>query len=126
TVLLFLLQLGQMTFAQEKTLRPSFIDDRTARVTGSALNWLASRQHENGSFGSTHEYAQNVGVTALSGMAFLCSGSVPEAGPYAEQVTGCLDYISSCSQANGYLVDGGSKTHGPMYGHGFGTMFLAE
>lgn len=102
------------------------ITPRTEQVIAKSLLWLASRQNEDGSYGATREYTQTIGLTSLSGLAFLASGSVPEAGPYAMQVNGCLNYMTSRSQANGYLVDGTHRTHGPMYGHGFGTMFLAE
>lgn len=114
------------TFAQENSLRPELIDEKTETLTNSALKWLAARQNEDGSFGSQKEYSQNVGVTALCGMSFLASGSVPEAGPYSAQVKLCTEFLLSCSQANGFLVNSAGETHGPMYGHGFGTMFLAE
>lgn len=112
--------------AQEKSARPEFIDDKTEKLTNAALQWLASRQNMDGSFGTELEYSQKVGVTALAGIAFLASGSVPEAGPYSAHVARCTEFLLSCSQANGYLVNSTEETHGPMYGHGFGTMFLAE
>lgn len=90
------------------------------------LQWLATRQHASGSFGSREDYAQNVGVTALCGLAFLASGSTPGKGPYGEHVSRVTDYVLSCSNAEGFLNEPGSKTHGPMYGHGFATMYLAE
>lgn len=112
--------------AQENISTSPLFNEESRQLTARALDWLAARQRQDGSFGSTTPYAQSVGVTALCGMAFLCSGSVPEAGPYDQNVTRCLDYILSCSQSNGYLVDAGTTSHGPMYGHGFATMFLAE
>ncbi len=114
------------TYGQDDTARPELVDEKTETLTNSALQWLATRQNEDGSFGSQQEYSQNVGITALCGMSFLASGSVPEAGPYSDQVTRCTEFLLSCSQANGYLVNSAAETHGPMYGHGFGTMFLAE
>lgn len=116
----------QSTVNAQSDSQVNLIDDRTERATNEALQWLADQQNENGSFGSAKEYAQNVGVTSLCGLAFLCSGSVPEAGPYSDQVVSCVDFVLSCSNPNGYLFDSKVKTHGPMYGHGFGTMFLAE
>ncbi len=125
--LLFILisQLPSTVHAQPY-LQENLIDDRTERATAEGLQWLADQQNENGSFGSAKEYSQDVGVTSLCGLAFLCSGSVPEAGPYSKQVVRCADFVLSCSNPNGYLNDAKVKTHGPMYGHGFGTMFLAE
>lgn len=106
--------------------RNSLMNGRRAAIVRDALQWLAARQQEDGAFGAAGPYARDVGVTALCGLAFLGSGSVPDAGPYAENVSKCLDYILSTSQANGYLVNTVRETHGPMYGHGFATMFLAE
>ncbi|WP_417849294.1 prenyltransferase/squalene oxidase repeat-containing protein [Thalassoglobus sp.] len=112
--------------AQEPPTQSKFLDERAVRVTEDALKWLAERQNEDGTFGTARTSPHQVGVTALCGMAFLASGSVPEAGPYAEHVSKCVQFMLSCSQPNGYLVNTELKTHGPMYGHGFGTMFLAE
>lgn len=89
------------------------------------LSWLASRQHDDGSFGSG-EYRGNVAVTALCGMAFMSGGSTPGRGPYGEQVSRCVDYLLANTQQSGFIRDPGSASHGPMYGHGFATLFLAE
>lgn len=113
-------------FGQETTGDISPIDDETKNVINQGLAWLAKKQNEDGSFGGQGEYSQNVGVTALAGMAFLCDGNVPNAGQYSEQVEGCLDYLLSRSQVSGYIVETDEQVHGPMYGHGFATMFLAE
>ncbi|CAK9038415.1 unnamed protein product, partial [Durusdinium trenchii] len=113
-------------YGQETTGDISPIDDETKNVINQGLAWLAKQQNEDGSFGGQGEYSQNVGVTALAGMAFLCDGNVPNAGQYSKQVTGCLDYLLSRSQVSGYIVETDEQVHGPMYGHGFATMFLAE
>jgi hypothetical protein len=79
-----------------------------------------------GAFGEPDAYARNVGVTALCGLAMLSSGSTPDRGPYGKHLTGITNYLLSCRAANGFIIETESKSHGPMYGHGFAVMYLAE
>jgi len=89
------------------------------------LAYLASRQHEDGSFGSG-PYRGNVAVCGLAGTAFLAAGSTPGRGPYGGNVNRCVDYLLANCEQSGYIIAPGAPSHGPMYGHGFATMFLAE
>ncbi|MBN2291116.1 MAG: terpene cyclase/mutase family protein [Pirellulales bacterium] len=89
------------------------------------LTVLASRQHDDGSFGSGN-FRGNVAVTALAGMAMMSAGSTPGRGPYGSQISKSMDYLLSCSQKSGLIVAHGATSRGPMYGHGFATLFLAE
>jgi hypothetical protein len=59
-------------------------------------------------------------------MAFMAGGSTPGRGPYGDEVDLCLKYILDNAQDSGYINAPGSGSHGPMYGHGFATLFLAE
>ena len=59
-------------------------------------------------------------------MAFLGSGSTPGRGPYGQHVSRCVDFILANTQESGFINVPGSGSHGPMYGHGFATLFLAE
>ena len=104
------------------------ITPRAEKGIADGLRWLANEQQADGSFGSVFAYDGNVGVAGLCGMAFLASGSTPERGPYGEAVTRTLDYVLSCDQPSGFLSekDAGERYHGPMYGHGFAMLFLAE
>jgi len=88
------------------------------------LSWLASMQGADGSYGSTSNYGRHVGLTGLSGLAFMSEGSVPGRGKYGSQVDGCVNFILSCRSESGLLA--AETSHGPMYGHGFATLFLAE
>lgn len=99
----------------------------TQRAIDQGLSWLANEQNRSGSFGSAGGYSENVGVTSLVGMAFLASGSTPDRGRYGKQVTATVDYLLSRAQPNGYILSPKtSQSHGPMYGHGFATLFLSE
>ena len=89
------------------------------------LAFLAQRQQEDGALGSGG-YSRNVAVCALAGMAFMSGGSTPGRGPYGRHVGACVDYILSCTKDSGFIEADDSSSHGPMYGHGFATLFLAE
>lgn len=91
------------------------------------LAFLASAQHADGAFGDRGSYRKNVAVTALSGMAFLAGGSTPGRGPYGNHVNQAVRYILSRAQPSGYILsEERGVGQGPMYGHGFATLFLAE
>jgi len=90
-----------------------------------ALAWLADRQHNDGSFG-TGNLRGNVAVTALAGMAFMSGGSTPNRGPYGSQVNRVVDYLMEQTEQSGFIINRKALSQGPMYGHGFATMFLAE
>jgi squalene cyclase len=89
------------------------------------LAFLSHQQHEDGSFGSGG-YARDVAVAGLAGMAYLSSGSTPGRGPYGTNAAKCVDFILENTQESGFINVPGSGSHGPMYGHGFATLFLAE
>jgi hypothetical protein len=89
------------------------------------LAWLAAQQADDGSFGSGG-FRGNVAVTALAGLAFMTCGHVPKEGPYGEVVERAVGYILDCTGESGFIESKGSTFHGPMYGHGFATLFLAE
>ncbi len=88
------------------------------------LAWLAQRQASDGSFGSMSHYGPHVGITGLAAMAFMSDGNMPGRGRHAEVVDRCLSYLLTQSSESGLLA--AETSHGPMYGHGFATLFLAE
>lgn len=108
----------------EKTAA-EFMTREAQRAVDRGLQWLANAQHEDGAFGSGG-YSRNVAVCGLAGLAMLSSGSTPGRGPYGAHVGRCLGYILEQCQDSGFIQESGSSTHGPMYGHGFATLFLAE
>lgn len=88
------------------------------------LKWLAQQQKPDGSFGSLSHYGPNVAITGLAGMAFMGDGNTPGRGRYGAQVEGCVRFVLAHSSESGLLA--AEVSHGPMYDHGFGTLFLAE
>ena len=87
------------------------------------LAYLASVQNEDGSFGRGR-FSRHVGITALCGIAFLADGHVPGRGRYGDTVAKALEYVLKSSEESGLLAVENST--GPMYGHGFGALFLGE
>ncbi len=103
----------------------AMITPAAQRAIDKALGWLAGRQNDDGSFGSG-AYRANVGICGLSGMALMAGGSTPGRGPYGQQVDRALDYVLANAQPSGFICEPAATSHGPMYGHGFATTFLAE
>jgi len=97
----------------------------TLEATHKALEYLAAKQNPDGTFGSA-QYGQNVGVVGLIGLAFLSSGSTPGRGPFGESINQCVAYLMDHAQETGFICEPVGSSHGPMYGHGFATLFLAE
>lgn len=89
------------------------------------LAFLATRQADDGAF-STNGYGRNVAVCALAGMAWLSNGSTPDRGPYGAEVSKVTDFLLENTEESGFISVDGAASHGPMYGHGFATLFLAE
>lgn len=88
------------------------------------LAWLAGHQGQDGSFGELSHYGPHVGISGLAGLAFMSEGSMPGRGRFSPQVERCLDFVLSHASESGLIA--AETSHGPMYGHGFATLFLAE
>jgi len=117
---------GQQPF--DTSRNQNFVTNETQQAIDRGLAWLTRRQvisgREEGAFGHSG-YAGGVAVSSLAGLAFMMSGSPPGQGPFGKQIDRCIRYITSCTQETGYIaVPGGGQDN--MYGHGFGTLFLAE
>ncbi len=95
------------------------------RAINSGLAWLAKQQNSDGSYG-TGAYRGNIAVTSLAGLAFMGNGSSPGRGPYGGQIDRALKYVMDNTAPSGFIAVANAGTHGPMYSHGFGTLFLAE
>jgi hypothetical protein len=101
----------------------ALITDEMREGVSKGLRRLAELQDNNGSF--TRGGSQNVqiAITALSGLAFLASGSTPETGPYATNIRRAMNYLLGMQDVNtGYITGDGSRIHG----HGYATLFLAQ
>ena len=88
----------------------------------NGLAWIAKTQSRLG-----HWTAANypTAMTALAGLALLCSGSTTTQGPYAKQVRRVVDYLTSKSRKNG-LIGNPVRDNRYTYGHGFSMLFLSQ
>jgi hypothetical protein len=111
------------------------ITPETETAIERGLAYLARSQDREGAFGTGH-YQNNVAVTSLAAMAFMAGGHLPGRGSFGRVVTRALEFVlaqgdqrgtTSPLHPAGFLHNSiGPYQHGPMYGHGFGTLFLAE
>jgi hypothetical protein len=105
------------------------ITGEAQRAVDSGLAFLQGQQHPDGSFG-TGNHKGGVAITSLAGLAFMAGGHQPGRGQYGRTVTRALEFLVNLEQRNstrpGFLYNPFAMRNGPMYGHGFGTLFLAE
>ena len=122
-------------FGAAPTPPPDKLADRPSQVRGDeitpqqqqsverGLEWLAKHQKPDGSYGGDG-MNPHAGITALAALAFMQAGNLPGRGKYGDNVQRCLDFVLNNCQESGLIVS--DQSHGPMYGHGFATLFLAE
>src|SRR3954454_14963675 len=104
-------------------VRGDELNERQKASVEKGLAWLAARQAQDATF-VQHGYSNHAGITALAGLAFMQAGNLPGRGKYGREVQNCLDFVlNSCTESGLIASD---MTQGPMYGHGFATLFLAE
>jgi len=85
--------------------------------------YLASIQDEDGSFGASR-YGRHVGISSLACLAYMADGHLPQRGQYGPNVEKGLKFVLNHAQETGLIA--ADTSHGPMYGHGFATLFLGE
>jgi hypothetical protein len=105
------------------------INTRTDQAIQRGLAYLNSHRDREGSFG-TGGYRGNVAVTSLAAMAFMCAGHQPNRGTYGRVVLDALKFVLGKENVDGgtpgFIHNRMASPHGPMYGHGFATLFLSE
>jgi hypothetical protein len=103
------------------------ITQATQEAIDAGLAYLARNQNPDGSFG-TNQHRGNVAITSLAGLAFMAGGHQPGRGRYGTNVTDAVRNILSLESPNprGYFHNPRNAFHGPMYGHGFAALFVAE
>ena len=105
------------------------VTDETQNSINRGLDFLAAQgaQGNDGSFG-TQQHAGNVAITSLAGLAFLAGGHEPGRNTHGEKVKRAVEFLLSKEDPRtpGYFHNPATPMHGPMYAHGFATLFLAE
>lgn len=102
------------------------VDEMTEKLDVTVrrgLKSLATQQNSDGSFGRGR-YGRHVGITALCALAFMADGNLPGRGRYGSEVQHALEFVLASATETGLLA--AETSHGPMYGHGFATLFLGE
>ncbi|MBX7104680.1 MAG: terpene cyclase/mutase family protein [Gemmataceae bacterium] len=112
----------------DKAVTPDHITPETQKAIDKGLAYLARSQAADGSYGDRPALQRNVALTALGGLAFMAGGHVPGKGAYGSNVTRAIEFVLAQESRTvpGFLWHEVQSTHGPMYSHGFGTMFIAE
>jgi hypothetical protein len=99
------------------------MDDDVKKATAKALEWLASKQNPDGSWGDS-SYPHNTAITGFALMALMSQGHVPNEGKYGPEVAkGTRFLLASAREGDGYLI--GSRS-GNMYCHGMATLCLSQ
>jgi hypothetical protein len=93
-----------------------------ANATRKGLDYLARNQSTRGQW-NTPPYS--VALSALAGLAMLCSGSTSTQGPYAKNISRTCDYLLSKCRDNGLIGDPTGDVR-YTYGHGFSMLFLSQ
>src|SRR5262249_44684191 len=109
--------------------RPAMVTEKCEKAIEKGVSWLAKNQGRDGAYHVDHGWAAYpVAMTSLAGMAFLAPRGTPSRGRYAPNVRRVVDYLLRQSRRTGRtgLITSPGEESRSMYGHGFGTMFLAE
>ncbi len=106
------------------------IPDKYKEHIRRGLEWLAKNQQKDGHWAANGDH-HPVAMTGLAGLAMLMEGSTVRDGKYATNIRKAADWLMARSQKgnrNGLIgnPDHPSEQGRYMYGHGFGTLFLAS
>jgi len=99
------------------------ITEKARNAIKRGLAYLAAAQSPEGHYGHDR-YGKHVGITALACLAFMADGHLPDRGTYGTHVQRGLAFIVDQASESGLIA--ADTSHGPMYGHGFATLFLGE
>ncbi len=107
--------------AQPNQVRGDEITPAAQAAIEKGLAFLSSRQARDGSWSAG---SSGAGITGLAGLALMSGGNLPGRGKYGDTVQRAVDYVCNASNNDGLIA--ADNSHGPMYGHGFATLFLGE
>ncbi|MCZ2340331.1 MAG: hypothetical protein LC104_00880 [Bacteroidales bacterium] len=119
---------------QDRASRASPHDWLTSDAQAVIDNGLRYLGHEaqgrDGSYSDSRSGFGNVAITGLAGLALMSGGHQPGRGAYGQAVARAAHWIAERGERSspiGYLNNADALlSHGGMYQHGFGALFLAE
>jgi squalene cyclase len=114
--------LAQSTSSQNNP-GESEITEELDNAINSGMQYLASTQESDGSW-DDGRFGKNVAITSLACLALMSDGHLPGRGQYADTVDRGVGFVLDSSTESGLIT--ANSTNGPMYGHGFATLFLGE
>jgi squalene cyclase len=103
-------------------------EEKWETATRKGLDWVASSQSSLGHWiadEKSNAAAYPTAMTALAGLALLCSGSTTTQGPYAKTIRKAVDYLLGKQRASGLIGDPDTDNR-YTYGHGFAMLFLSQ
>ncbi|MCB1229816.1 MAG: hypothetical protein KDN19_06100 [Verrucomicrobiae bacterium] len=103
-------------------LRESGGEDRAEKAVRNALEWLATQQNENGSFGKKYYSA----MSGLSLLAFLGHCETPESPKFGDAVVGAAMYLIQVSKERDGLMWNGEGGNHKSYEHAIAVYALSE
>jgi hypothetical protein len=119
---------AQEAAGEARTAPPEGVTPEIELSIERGLRYLIDHQAEDGSWtGDQGSYP--VAMTALSGVAFLSSGSTATRGPYAPVIRRAAAFLLKSRQEGLFSSNfetGAWNEPRPMYGHAFSMMFLAQ
>lgn len=110
---------GPASSSSMMAINPRFGWEKTIE---KGLAWLAKQQTRSG--GWPHD-TYPAAMTALSGIALICSGSTTTQGPYAKNIRNTVNYLLTKTRKNGLIGDP-KRDDRYTYGHGFAMLFLSQ
>ena len=90
---------GPASSSSMMAINPRFGWEKTIE---KGLAWLAKQQTRSG--GWPHD-TYPAAMTALSGIALICSGSTTTQGPYAKNIRNTVNYLLTKTRKNGLIGD---------------------
>lgn len=103
-------------------VRGDEITPESRAAVEKGLEWLASRQEADGSFGGGRR--GGTAFTSLAAIAFMSAGHLPGRGKYGDVVSRAVEAVVDQAQPSGLLCE--QEAGGVMYHHGFATLLLGE
>ena len=121
-----LAQLQPVDAATRPAILPKGITPETKEAIDRGLAYLARTQSRQGAWSNREGFGQYpVAMTSLAGLALLMDGNTTTQGRYAEQVDRAARYLTDSATRSGLIARGDGEGR-PMYGHGFGMLFLSQ